>query len=103
MYTNLAATFLSASLATGASAGQLHKVCEEAMKGMLNGMIGESCAEAASVVGAECMGVMAEATPFDAIICAGAAGAVEKVCVGTLSSSDINSIADQACKPVKGM
>ena len=103
MYTTLTAAFLSASLATGASAGELHKVCEQAMKGMLDGVIGASCEVAAGEVAAACMVEMAAITPYDTIICAGAAGAVESVCKGTLSSVDVNKIADKSCEPVKGM
>jgi hypothetical protein len=103
VYTTLAAAFLSASLATSASAGGLHNVCEQAMKGMLTGVIGASCAEAEIAVGAECMGLMAEMTPYDTIICAGAGGAVASVCVATLTSDDIKYIADKSCEPVEGM
>ena len=103
MYTTLTAAFLSASLATGASAGGLHKVCEQAMKGMLEGVIGSSCTVAAATVGAECEVMMAEATPYQTVICAGSAGAVESVCIGSISKNDINKIADKSCEPVKGM
>ena len=102
MYTTLTAAFLSASLATGASAGGLHKVCEQAMKGMLEGVIGSSCTVAAATVGAECEVMMAEITPYQTLICGGSAAAIESVCIGSISKNDINKIADKTCKPVAG-
>jgi hypothetical protein len=102
MYMTIATAFLVTSFATNASACAMHKTCENAMKGMLEGVIGSSCTVAAATVGAECELAMAELFPEQTLICGGAAGAIEAVCVGSISKNDINSIADKTCKPVKG-
>jgi len=102
MYMTIATAFLATAFGTNASACAVHKTCENAMKGMLEGVIGSSCTVAAATVGAECEVMMAEITPYQTLICGGSAAAIESVCVGSISKNDINKIADKTCKPVAG-